>query len=102
MHDEAFREHLRQRAARLIPAVLPAIPRRTMKTAFGGLTERERTVAVLIARGRSNREIAETLILSERTVTTHVSNIFAKLGFTSRAQVATWAGEKGLASSSGE
>jgi predicted ATPase/DNA-binding CsgD family transcriptional regulator len=102
MHDEAFREHLRQRAARQIPAELPAIPRRSLKTAFGGLTERERTVAVLIARGCSNREIAETLILSERTVTTHVSNIFAKLGFTSRAQVATWAGEKGLASSIGK
>jgi non-specific serine/threonine protein kinase len=65
---------------------------------FGGLTERERAVAALIAQGRSNRKIAEQLVVSERTVTTHVSNIFAKLGLTSRAQVATWADEKGLTS----
>jgi len=96
MHDESFREHLRRRAAALIPAEPLVVPRRAVKAEFGGLTARERVVAALIAQGHSNREIAERLVVSERTVTTHVSNIFAKLGFTSRAQVATWAGEHGL------
>jgi len=54
------------------------------------LTAREREVAMLIARGLSNRQIAETLVIAERTVTNHVEHIFDKLGFRSRAQVATW------------
>ena len=60
------------------------------------MTAREREVAVLIGQGRSNRAIAETLVLSERTVATHVGNILTKLDFTSRAQIAVWATEKGL------
>ncbi|MBV9132386.1 MAG: hypothetical protein JO318_06790 [Chloroflexi bacterium] len=51
-------------------------------------------MAVLIARGFSNRQIAETLIIAERTVTNHVEHIFDKLGFRSRAQVATWITEQ--------
>jgi non-specific serine/threonine protein kinase len=58
------------------------------------LTGREREVAVLIARGLSNRQIAETLVIAERTVTNHVEHIFDKLGFRSRAQVATWITEQ--------
>ena len=65
--------------------------------AFGGLTEREREVAALIARGKSNRAIADELVVGERTVGTHVENILSKLGFSSRAQIAAWAVEKGLA-----
>ena len=61
-----------------------------------GLTAREREVAALIAEGRSNREIADALVVGERTVETHVSNVLAKLGFTSRAQVAAWAVEHRL------
>lgn len=63
---------------------------------FGGLTPREREVAVLIAQGKSNPEIAVELVVSERTVTTHVSNIFSKLGFTSRTQIASWVTAKRL------
>ena len=59
-------------------------------------------MAALIAQGKSNRQIAEALVVSERTITTHVSNIFAKLDVSSRAQVATWAGEKGLAAPTSE
>jgi non-specific serine/threonine protein kinase len=64
--------------------------------AFGGLTEREREVAALIAQGKSNRALADELVVSERTIGTHVENILSKLGFTSRAQIAVWAVEKGL------
>lgn len=96
MSDDAFRENLLARAARVIPPLKVRTPRQTTQREFGGLSEREREVAGLIAQGKSNREIAETLVLSERTVTTHISHIFSKLGFTSRAQVARWAGEKGL------
>ena len=58
------------------------------------LTSREREVAALIARGLSNRQIAETLVVAERTVTNHVEHIFDKLGFRSRAQVAAWITEQ--------
>jgi predicted ATPase/DNA-binding CsgD family transcriptional regulator len=63
---------------------------------FGGLTEREREVAALLAQGKSNREIGDLLVVHYRTIETHVSNILSKLGFTSRAQIALWAREKGL------
>ncbi len=62
------------------------------------LTTRELEVAALLAQGNSNRSIAALLVVSERTVEAHVSNILAKLGFTSRAQIAVWAVKKGLAS----
>lgn len=54
------------------------------------LSRREREVAVLIAQGMSNRAIAQTLVLSPRTVDRHVERILAKLAFTSRTQVAAW------------
>ncbi|KPV50026.1 hypothetical protein SE17_29340 [Kouleothrix aurantiaca] len=57
----------------------------------GALTVREREVVALIAQGRSNSEIAETLVLSKRTVEKHIANILAKLGFTNRAEIVRWA-----------
>ena len=63
---------------------------------FGGLTAREREIASLIAAGKSNLEIAEALTLSHRTVEAHIGNILSKLDFSSRAQIAVWAVEKGL------
>lgn len=60
------------------------------------LTPREREVAVLIAKGYTNRQIAQELIISERTAMRHVEHILGKLGVHSRAQVAAWAVEKGL------
>jgi predicted ATPase/DNA-binding CsgD family transcriptional regulator len=65
-----------------------------------GLTAREREVAALIARGKSNGEIASALILSKRTVEKHSANILSKLGFTSRAQIVRWAIEHGLTQAS--
>ena len=56
----------------------------------GGLTRREREIAGLVAEGLSNRAIAARLVIAQRTAETHVENILAKLGFTSRAQIAAW------------
>ena len=64
-----------------IPAVPAELP----------LTPRELQVARLLARGRSNKEIAAQLVISQRTAEGHVERILTKLGFTSRAQVAAWA-----------
>jgi DNA-binding NarL/FixJ family response regulator len=59
------------------------------------ISGREQEVAALIAEGLTNREIAETLVISERTADTHVQNILGKLGLASRAQVAAWYVEQG-------
>ncbi|MER6469915.1 response regulator transcription factor [Streptomyces collinus] len=60
------------------------------------LTDREREVLGLIADGRSNREIARALVLSEKTVKTHVSNILMKLDLADRTQAALWAVRHGM------
>ncbi|WP_030353806.1 response regulator [Streptomyces scopuliridis] len=60
------------------------------------LTDREREVLTLIADGRSNREIARALVLSEKTVKTHVSNILMKLDLSDRTQAALWAVRHGV------
>jgi non-specific serine/threonine protein kinase len=62
----------------------------------GPLTPREREVAALIARGFSNRQIAEALTIAVGTADRHVANILGRLGFASRAKVAAWAVEQGL------
>ncbi|RYD62516.1 MAG: LuxR family transcriptional regulator, partial [Verrucomicrobiaceae bacterium] len=54
------------------------------------LTKRERQVADLIAEGLTNQAIADRLVISPRTAQGHVEHILAKLGFTSRTQVAAW------------
>jgi DNA-binding NarL/FixJ family response regulator len=64
--------------------------------AVGRLTGRERDVLAGVARGLSNRDIADDLGIAERTARTHVSNILAKLGLTSRTQAALFAVEHGL------
>ena len=64
----------------------PALP--------GMLTPRERQVVALVASGRSNKAIAEELYISPATAARHVANILAKLGFSSRTQIAAWAADK--------
>jgi DNA-binding CsgD family transcriptional regulator len=59
-------------------------------TGDAGLTPREREVAALVAEGLSNAELASRLYISKKTAAVHVSNILAKLGFSSRTQVAGW------------
>ena len=70
----------------------PAAPERQAEHGDKGprLTRREEQVAALLAEGLSNRQIAQRLVLSQRTVESHVENILTKLGFTSRTQVAAW------------
>ena len=61
-----------------------------------GLTRRELEIAVMVARGMTNRDVAARLFLSQRTVEGHVENIRGKLGFHSRTQIATWVAENRL------
>jgi DNA-binding NarL/FixJ family response regulator len=63
---------------------------------FSDLTDREREVLNLIARGESNVEIAQALTISVKTVRNHVSNIFSKLQVADRAQAVIRAREAGL------
>jgi DNA-binding NarL/FixJ family response regulator len=58
------------------------------------LSRREQQVAQLVARGLTNRQIADELFVSERTAENHVQHILAKLGVSNRTQIATWSGAK--------
>lgn len=77
---------------------LPLLPTATPATeeTLDGLTGREREVAALIGLGKTNGEIATELVLSKRTVETHVSHILSKLEMTSCAQIVRWAIDRGL------
>jgi DNA-binding CsgD family transcriptional regulator/tetratricopeptide (TPR) repeat protein len=75
----------------LQPEIAPATEEKAT-----GLTRREREVARLIGQGKSNSEIAAELVLSKRTVETHVSHILSKLGLTSRSQAMRWAIDHGV------
>ena len=81
-------------ASRLIQEVRQA--KRTVPPAFGELTERELEVLRLIAEGHANAAIAEQLVLSEKTVKGHVSNILSKLNMEDRTQAAVFAWQQGL------
>jgi predicted ATPase/DNA-binding CsgD family transcriptional regulator len=65
--------------------------RHTAARSAAPLTAREHEIVLLIVRGLSNRQIADELVISPATVARHVANILAKLGFSSRTQVASWA-----------
>jgi len=76
--DEAVRE-LRRLGHRV---------RRAGGDADGALTDREQEIAELVAAGRTNREVAEQLVLSPKTIEAHLRNIYAKLGVRSRVELA--------------
>jgi DNA-binding CsgD family transcriptional regulator len=95
--DASLCEQFERTALYSLPKEKLPQPREAARQAFGGLTARESEVAALIAQGKTSREIADLLVLSERTAEGHVSNILGKLGFTSRAQIAAWVVEKRLA-----
>lgn len=63
---------------------------------FSGLSPRERETAALIAQGKTNREIAEQMVVRTKTIETYVTRILNKLSFDSRVQIATWVVEVGL------
>ena len=65
-------------------------------SAVGSLSEREAQVLRLLASGKTNRAIAEELFISEKTVARHVSNIFDKLGVSSRSAATAWAYQRNL------
>lgn len=94
--DDALREHFLQIALGTLPRGKAASPNRAAKEAYGGLTERERVVVRLVVQGKTNQEIADTLVVTKRTIETHINNILHKLALTSRAQVVVWAIEHGL------
>ena len=68
-------------AAALVPAPSPPVP---------ALTSREREIAGLVGEGLSNRQIAEQLVISKRTVDAHIEHIYGKLGVSSRVALASW------------
>jgi DNA-binding NarL/FixJ family response regulator len=92
-----------RKASRGEALLAPSVAARLMQEVSGerpapaGLTERELEVLRLIARGMSNKQIARELVVSEKTVKTHVSNILAKLHLADRTQAALYAVREGLA-----
>ena len=90
----------RPQAPSASPAMAPPAPGRGGSASgmpIDELTDREREILKLIARGDNNREIGETLFITEGTVKNHVSNILSKLALRDRTQAALWAREHGLA-----
>ena len=78
LRDVAMRE-LRRLGRRVV--------RRAHEPSAGSLTAREQEIADLIAAGRTNREVAEQLVLSTRTIEAHLRNIYGKLGVRSRVEL---------------
>jgi DNA-binding CsgD family transcriptional regulator/Tfp pilus assembly protein PilF len=95
--DGELREDFGRRATAMIPQLKPLSARQAARLEFGGLTRRERQVAAVVARGLTNQEIADELVITVKTVEAHITHILSKLGFSSRAQIAAWAVDKGLA-----
>jgi DNA-binding CsgD family transcriptional regulator/tetratricopeptide (TPR) repeat protein len=93
--DDELREQFLQAARATMHQTAPAGTRRRAGE-LDGLTAREREVIGLVARGYSNRAIADALVISEKTAEGHVSSILSKLGYTSRAQAAAYAAQHGL------
>ena len=89
-HDTAEME--RAAADLAIGSLRPAPAHRVA----GDLTEREREVLVLLAGGKTNRAIAQALFISEKTVASHVSHIFTKLGVSSRSAATAFAYDHGV------
>jgi DNA-binding NarL/FixJ family response regulator len=83
--------HLDSAVARMLTRSLVA-----PKPTAAALTRREREILLLVAQGKSNRDVAKALVISERTARTHVSNVLTKLGVASRTQAALWAVREGL------
>jgi two-component system, NarL family, response regulator LiaR len=87
LHPDILRKLMEQVASQSAPQ---------RESQVESLTERELDVVRLVAQGRNNQEIAQELVISEKTVKTHVSNILGKLHLEDRTQLAIYAFKKGL------
>jgi DNA-binding NarL/FixJ family response regulator len=96
MEYDAARWSFRQLGAAVDLAALDALLAKPFAGPAGGLTPREVEILRVIAEGKTNREIAEALLISEKTVARHVSNILAKLDLSSRAAATAHAYREGL------
>jgi ATP/maltotriose-dependent transcriptional regulator MalT len=96
MELAAARRTFEQLAAVPALAQVKALTGRVAPQAPGGLTSREMEVLALVAKGRTNRQISDELVISEKTVARHVSNIFSKLGVASRSAATAYAYEHDL------
>jgi tetratricopeptide (TPR) repeat protein len=96
--DVNEQERFRTTALGQLPGGSSLTPFQEAKLRAGGLTPRQRDVAILVARGWTNAAIAGELHISERTVEGHVSAIMIALDFSSRAQIAAWAVDQRLTS----
>jgi DNA-binding CsgD family transcriptional regulator len=94
--DSMMRQQFEAYTHAQLPPQPTLAPQRAKKQRAEGLTLREVEVAQLVQQGKSDRDIADALSLSTRTVSTHVSNILTKLNFTARSQIAAWVTAKGL------
>ncbi len=99
-HEQADRER-RSAAEELMgmglqPSAIEALGLDVHRPLPDGLTHREVEVLSLVASGRTNREVADQLVISEKTVARHLSNIFAKVNVSSRTALAAYAFEHGL------
>jgi DNA-binding CsgD family transcriptional regulator len=88
---------LRQKYGDVVAPTAAAHTNAGVTSAIDPLTPREGEVAALVARGLSNRAIAEALVITESTAEVHVKRILSKLQFKSRSQIATWATQRALA-----
>jgi NarL family two-component system response regulator LiaR len=86
LHPAVMRKLMNQVATQSVPS----------RQSTAELTEREMDVLGLVAQGLSNREIAERLVISEKTVKTHISSLLSKLGQEDRTRLAIYAIKKGL------
>ena len=93
---DAARQVFQQLQAAPCLEEVEALANRHEQARPGGLTPREVEVLRLVATGATNREVADALVISEKTVARHLSNMFAKLGIGSRAAATAWAYEHGL------
>jgi DNA-binding CsgD family transcriptional regulator len=96
--DQTYlREHFVQMALQLLPAEKPLPSRRAATEKFSGLTEREIEVLRAVAQGLTDIQVAEQLVISHRTVHSHLNSIYSKLGITSRSAATRYAIEHNLA-----
>jgi DNA-binding CsgD family transcriptional regulator len=99
--EEAGRGALDTAAVRHVLDAADATPRRLLSAWPGGLSDREVEVLRLVARGRTNKDVARVLGISARTVQHHVAHIYTKIGVTSRAGAALFSAERGLTAPEG-